>query len=113
MPLQEMMPPEPGSPEPILSCVNRILDGARLKNVPSELGPMATRARMSRAHTDCDLKEAVGQYEAIVYHRKNKARKEKQLKKLDRCLSLVRSEKWPTCNGKILTLDSVLSVAED
>src|SRR5262245_32501662 len=32
MPLQEMMPPEPGRPEPILSCVNRILDGARLKN---------------------------------------------------------------------------------
>ncbi len=53
-------------------------------------------------------------YKALVYHRKNKARKVKQLKQLKRRLSLVQSERWPTwLNGEIVTLDTPLSVAEN
>jgi hypothetical protein len=88
---QEAMPLEPGwgpppDPDPIRSCINRILDGARLKNVPSDL---------KRYGLWYDLHEAMSHYKTIVNLRKNTARKVSQLKQLERCLLLVQSEKWP------------------
>jgi len=61
-----------------------------------------------------DLEEAASHYRAIVYHRKNKARKVKQLKQFQRHLALVQSQKWPRwLNGEIVTLDTHLSLAEN
>ncbi len=85
----EWGPPDPRwplDPSPILSRVNRILDGARLKNVPSDL---------KRYGLWYDLHEAMSHYKTIANLRKNTARKVNRLKQLERCLSLVQSEKWP------------------
>jgi hypothetical protein len=97
----EWGPPDPrwpDDPSPILSRVNRILDRARLKNVPADLDQWQHARAYVESPTGLwwDLEEAMSGYKALVYHRKNKARRVKKLKRLERCLSLVQSEKWPS-----------------
>jgi hypothetical protein len=84
----EAMPPEPSDSALWPPAIDRILDGARLKNVPSDLNRYALWE---------SLEYDIRCYEILVKNSSTPWKdKVPKLKQLDRFLSSVRAEEWPT-----------------